>query len=62
MELTEKFIREGIISAEDKEIVNFGLVRLRDLIIGLCTTFIIGMCFGIPVESLIFWIFKRMAK
>ncbi|MFR8469711.1 hypothetical protein BLA28_04620 [Eisenbergiella tayi] len=58
MKLTENFIREGIINADDKEIIEFGLTRIKDLIIGLCITFIIGICFGIPGESLIFWIFS----
>lgn len=42
MKLTENFIREGIINADDKEIIEFGLARIKDLIIGLCITLLSG--------------------
>ena len=58
MKLTENFIRESIINTEEKEIVEFGLARIKDLIAGLSITFFIGICFGIPLESLIFWVFS----
>ena len=29
MKLTENFIREGIINADDKEIIEFGLTRIK---------------------------------
>lgn len=55
--LTNSFSREGIISEEDKEIVQFGLESLLGNLLGIVLILTIGICFGHVWEAIFLWIF-----
>ncbi len=55
--LTNSFSREGIISEEDKEIVQFGLESLLGNLLGIVLILAIGICFGHIWEAILLWIF-----
>jgi len=55
--LTDSFSREGIISEEDKEIVQFGLESLSGNLLGIVLILAIGIGFGHILEAILLWIF-----
>ncbi len=55
--LTNSFSREGIISEEDKEIVQFGLESLLGNLLGIVLIVVIGNGFGHILEAIFLWIF-----
>lgn len=55
--LTNSFSREGIISEEDREIVQFGLESLLGNLLGIVLILTIGICFGHVWEAIFLWIF-----
>lgn len=55
--LTNSFAREGIISEEDKEIVQFGLESLLGNLLGIVLILAIGICFGHIRDAILLWIF-----
>lgn len=55
--LTDSFSREGIISEEDKEIVQFGLESLSGNLLGIVLILAIGIGFGHILEAILLWMF-----
>lgn len=54
--LTNSLSREGVISEEDKEIVQYGLESLGGDLLGFVLTFVIGVNFGNVLVAIFLWI------
>ena len=54
--LSEKFHKEGLISDEEKEIIQFGLESLEGNLAGVLLTLFIGIIFGAIWEAILFYI------
>lgn len=54
--VTNSFLKEGIISDEDKEIVRFGLESLEGNLLGIGLTLAVGICFRQVGEALLLWL------
>jgi len=54
--MADSFLKEGIISDEDKEIVRFGLESLEGNLLGIGLTLTVGICFKQVGEALLLWL------
>lgn len=54
--MTDSFLKEGIISDEDKEIVRFGLESMEGNLQGIGLTLVVGICFNRVGEALLLWL------
>lgn len=50
------FLRDGVISPEEVEIVEYGLENLGSSLIGMSITLIIGYCFDFLLGSFLLWL------
>lgn len=55
--LTNSLFREGIISEEDKEVVQYGLEGLLGNLLGIILIMAIGIGFGHILEAIFLWVF-----
>ena len=60
--MTDSFLKEGIISDEDKEIVRFGLESMEGNLQGIGLTLVVGICFNRVGEALllVFGVYEHM--
>jgi len=54
--LSEKFHKEGLISDEEKEIIQFGLESLEGNLAGVILTILVGIIFGAIREAMLFYV------
>lgn len=54
--MTDSFLKEGIISDEDKEIVRFGLESMEGNLQGIGLTLVVGICCNRVGEALLLWL------
>lgn len=55
-ELTNLFLKEGVIEEEEKEVVAYGLESLGGNILGLVITLFLGIVFKLFAEAVVLWI------
>lgn len=53
--IANSFLKEGIISDDEKEIVRFGLESLEGNLLGIVFTLAVGICFKQVGEALLLW-------
>lgn len=53
--LTDRFLKDGVISSEDVEIVRYGLENIAGSLSGIIVTLIVSACFGRIFNGLILW-------
>ena len=54
--ITNRLIESGAISAEDKDIYEYGLKHICDMFLNIMTTLVIGFIFGMIWQSIIFMV------
>lgn len=54
--LSEIFYEEGLISSEDKEVIQFGIESMEGNLAGVLLTFFVGILFGALGEAILFYI------
>ena len=54
--LSEIFLKEGLISDEEKEIIQFGLESVEGNLTGVILTILVGIIFGAIREAMLFYI------
>lgn len=54
--LTDKLLKDGIISVEETEVVEYGLESIGSSLLGLLVTLTIGACFDFAWGSLLLWL------
>lgn len=54
--LTDKLLKDGIISAEETEVVEYGLESIGSSLLGLLTILTIGACFDFAWGTLFLWL------
>ncbi|NLK37879.1 MAG: accessory gene regulator B family protein [Epulopiscium sp.] len=55
--LTDGFIENGIICVQDRELYEYGLRQGVIMLCHLITTVMLGLCFGMVVQSILFLVF-----
>lgn len=53
--LTEQFVKDGVVTPEDAEIVRYGLEALADNILAFLLTTIVGFFYGSLLSGIVLW-------